>query len=201
MTRRRIGFALLMAGGVMTTLAGSRYATGAAAQDRARREWDAMTARAAFEQVVAAVAPSGAVTVRHGAPVARLQIPRIELDEIVLEGIDDEAMNGGPGHYPGSPLPGRAGNSIISAHRDRHFRNLGRIAVGDTILTQSGTSTTRWVVVKRQVVDKDRPVLFPAKSATLTLTTCWPIRYFGTAPDRLILTAVPIGRGDRGPST
>jgi sortase A len=132
------------------------------------------------------------VAVRHGAPVARLQIAKIGLDEIVLEGIDDEAMNGGPGHYPGSPLPGAKGNSIISAHRDRHFRHLGELAVGDTLVTQSGTLTTRWVIVKRQVVGKERPVLFPAKTATLTLTTCWPIRYFGTAPDRLILTALPI---------
>ena len=192
MTRRRIGFALVIAGGVMTTFAGSRYVSGAAAQDRARREWEALTARAAFDEVVKSVAPSANVAIRHGSPVARLQVPRIGLDEIVLEGIDDDALNGGPGHYPGSPLPGGAGNSIISAHRDRHFRNLGRVGVGDTIVTESGTATTRWVVTKRQVVGKDRPVLFPTRTATLTLTTCWPIRYFGTAPDRLILTARPV---------
>ena len=182
----------MIAGGLLTTFAGSRYVSGAAAQDRARREWDEMTARTAYDEALAAVAPRTDVVIRHAAPVARLQIPKIGLDEIVLEGIDDEAMNGGPGHYPGSPLPGGAGNSIISAHRDRHFRNLGQLAVGDTILTQSGAKTTKWVVVKRKVVDKERPVLFPATTATLTLTTCWPIRYFGSAPDRLILTALPI---------
>jgi sortase A len=192
MARRRIAFAILIAGGALTTFAGSRYVSGAVAQDRARQEWDALSASAAFDAAVKSVAPSGVVAIRHGAPVARLQIPKIGLDEIVLEGIDDEAMNGGPGHYPGSPLPGGTGNSIISAHRDRHFRNLGELAVGDTVVTQSGNTTTRWVVVKRQVVGKERPVLFPAKTATLTLTTCWPIRYFGTAPDRLILTAKPV---------
>lgn len=192
MTRRRIGFALVIAGGLLTTFAGSRYVSGAAAQDRARREWDEITASAAYDEALASTAQKTDVVIRHAAPVARLQIPKIDLDEIVLEGIDDEAMNGGPGHFPGSPLPGGAGNSIISAHRDRHFRDLGRVAVGDTIVTQSGAKTTKWVVVKRTVVDKDRPVLFPTKTATLTLTTCWPIRYFGTAPDRLILTALPI---------
>jgi sortase A len=192
MTRRRIGFAFLIAGGALTTFAGSRYVSGAVAQDRARQEWDALTASAAFDAAVKSVAPSTEVTIRHAAPVARLQIPKIGLDEIVLEGIDDEAMNGGPGHYPGSPLPGGAGNSIISAHRDRHFRKLDELAVGDTIVTQSGATTTRWVVTKRKVVDKERPVLFPTKVATLTLTTCWPIRYFGTAPDRLIITATPV---------
>ena len=182
----------MIAGGVLTTFAGSRYVSGAAAQDRARREWEAMSARAAFEGAAAAASVGREVAVVHGAPVARLLIPKIRLDEIVLEGIDYDAMNGGPGHFPGSPLPGAAGNSIISAHRDRHFRNLGLVMVGDTIVTESGSRTTRWVVVKRQVVDKDRPVLFPAKTATLTLTTCWPIQYFGTAPDRLILTAKPV---------
>jgi len=192
MTRRRIGFALLIAGGGLTTFAGSRYVSGAAAQDRARREWDEMSASAAYDATVAATAQRADVVIRHAGPIARLLIPKIGLDEIVLEGIDDEAMNGGPGHYPGSPLPGGAGNSIISAHRDRHFRNLGQLVIGDTIVTQSGAKTTKWVVVKRKVVDKERPVLFPSKTATLTLTTCWPIRYFGTAPDRLILTALPV---------
>ena len=192
MIRRRVGFALMIAGGVMTTFAGSRYVSGAAAQDRARREWDAQEASDAFDKTLAAVAPRGDVAIRHGAPVARLQIAKIGLDEIVLEGIDDDAMNGGPGHYPGSPLPGGKGNSIISAHRDRHFRHLGELVLGDTVVTQSGTITTRWVIVKRQVVGKERPVLFPSRTATLTLTTCWPIRYFGTAPDRLILTALPV---------
>lgn len=192
MTRRRLGLVFILAGGVLTTFAGSRYISGAVAQDRARREWDAMSARAAFEGAAASAHREHEVAVVHGAPVARLLIPTIGLDEIVLEGIDDEALNGGPGHYPGSPLPGRAGNSIISAHRDRHFRNLGRVGVGDTIVTQSGVKTTQWIVVKRQVVDKDRPVLFPARTATLTLTTCWPIQYFGSAPDRLILTARPL---------
>lgn len=192
MMRRRLGLAFMLAGGVLTTFAGSRYVSGAAAQDRARREWEAISARAAYEGAAASALTERAVAVVHGAPVARLLIPKIRLDEIVLEGIDDEALNGGPGHYPGSPLPGQPGNSIISAHRDRHFRTLGGVAVGDTIVTQSGSKTTQWIVVKRQVVDKDRPVLFPAKTATLTLTTCWPIGYFGSAPERLILTAKPI---------
>src|SRR4051812_33723962 len=119
MTRRRIGLAFLIAGGTLTTFAGSRDVSGAGGQDRAPGAWDALTASVAFDETVRSAAPSAEVTIRHAAPVARLQIPKIGLDEIVLEGIDDDAMNGGPGHYPGSPLPGGAGNSIISAHRDR----------------------------------------------------------------------------------
>lgn len=193
MLRRRLGFAFILAGGLLTTFAGSRYVSGAGAQDRARREWEAMQARAVYDEVAASALRPREVAITHGAPVARLRIPKIGLDEIVLEGIDDDAMNGGPGHYPGSPLPGQAGNAIVSAHRDRHFRRLGQLSVGDTVITESGSRTVQWVVVGRRVVDKDRPVLFPARTATLTLTTCWPIQYFGSAPDRLILTARPVG--------
>ena len=193
MLRRRLGFAFILAGGLLTTFAGSRYVSGAAAQDRARREWEAMQARVVYDEVAASALWPREVAMAHGAPVARLRIPKIGLDEIVLEGIDDDAMNGGPGHYPGSPLPGQAGNAIVSAHRDRHFRRLGQLAIGDTVITESGSRTVQWVVVGRRVVDKDRPVLFPSRTATLTLTTCWPIQYFGSAPDRLILTARPVG--------
>ena len=193
MLRRRLGFAFILAGGLLTTFAGSRYVSGAAAQDRARREWEAMQARVVYDEVAASALRPREVAMAHGAPVARLRIPKIGLDEIVLEGIDDDAMNGGPGHYPGSPLPGQAGNAIVSAHRDRHFRRLGQLAIGDAVITESGSRTVQWVVVGRRVVDKDRPVLFPSRTATLTLTTCWPIQYFGSAPDRLILTARPVG--------
>ena len=193
MLRRRLGFAFILAGGLLTTFAGSRYVSGAAAQDRARREWEAMQARVVYDEVAASALRPREVAMAHGAPVARLRIPKIGLDEIVLEGIDDDAMNGGPGHYPGSPLPGQAGNAIVSAHRDRHFRRLGQLAIGDTVITESGSRTVQWVVVGRRVVDKDRPVLFPSRTATLTLTTCWPIQYFGSAPARLILTARPVG--------
>jgi len=63
---------------------------------------------------------------------------------------------------------------------------------GDTIRTESGSRAATWVIVSRRVVDKAAPALFPSKKATLTLTTCWPIRYLGSAPDRLVLTAKPV---------
>ena len=195
MTRRRLGLALFLAGGLISSFAGARYAAGAVARDEARRVWDEAVAKSAVSDARSLAIRDRGVSMAHGRPVARLLIPKIKLDEIVLEGIDDDAMNGGPGHFPGSPLPGQLGNAIISAHRDRHFRNLGSLVTGDTVVTQSGSMTTQWVIVKRRVVDKDTPVLFPTTRATLTLTTCWPIQYFGTAPERLILTATVAGSG------
>jgi sortase A len=186
--RRRVGLTLLIAGGLMVSFAGTRYVQGAVAQDEARTEWEAQAARAALNHSLDFANRAPGFVPVTGAPVARLVIPRIRLDEIVLEGVDDNTLNGGPGHLPGTPLPGDRGNAVVSAHRDRHFRNLGSLAVGDTVVTQSNSGTSTWVIVKKRIVDKDRPVLFQTADATLTLTTCWPIQYLGTAPDRLILS-------------
>ena len=127
--------------------------------------------------------------IRRGAPVARLVIPSIEVDEIVMEGVGPVELNGGPGHFPGSVLPGEAGNAVISAHRDRHFRRMDELIEGTKIRTETRTGVVEWVVAERRVVSRDAPALFQESEATLTLTTCWPIRYFGSAPDRLIIVA------------
>jgi sortase A len=189
-----LGYALFAIGGATLAFAGGRYAIGSWEQQEARRAWDEAEARAvvalARRQVVTGV--TNAVAVAPGTPMARLQIPRLGLDEIVLEGVDGNSLNAGPGHLPGSAFPGEQGNSIISAHRDRHFARLGAIQVGDTIVTESGAREEHWVVISKRVIDADAPALFHTADASLTLTTCWPIRYLGTAPERLIVTARPL---------
>ena len=215
--RRRVGGALAVAGGLMLVLGTREYAEGAQAQQRARAEWIQMgsTIVRVNEPVAAsptalspAVAPgefreagsavplpvftSSGREIRRGAPVARLFVESIGLDEIVTEGVGPVELNGGPGHFPGSVLPGDGGNSILSAHRDRHFSRVGELSVGSRIRTETKDKTVEWVVTERRIVSKDSPALFEASEATLTLTTCWPIRYFGPAPDRLLIFAKPL---------
>ena len=150
-------------------------------------------AHAAVERGRAAAADgSPAMEPIEGAPVARLVIPRVGLDDIVLEGVTDQALNGGPGHLPGSVMPGAPGNSVVSAHRDRHFRRLGELSLGDTITTYTEQDTTTWRVIARTVVNRGAPALHREAAPVLTLTTCWPIGYLGGAPERLIIKAVPI---------
>jgi LPXTG-site transpeptidase (sortase) family protein len=191
MHHRIAGQVLLAVGGLLISFAGGQYAIGAVAQDQARRTWDVARAHSALKAAHALAHRDGRGAIVNGAPVARLVIPKIGLDEIVLEGVDENSMNGGPGHLPGSSLPGDLGNAIISAHRDRHFRHFDNLGIGDTIHTESGSRDATWVIVSRRLVGKDAPALFTTKDATLTLTTCWPIRYLGVAPDRLILIAKP----------
>jgi sortase A len=186
------GIALVVAGAGLVAWAGNAYARGWLAQDRARSEWEQRIARAEVERgrALAAGSPRGEAV--EGAPVARLVIPKIALDDIVLEGVTPAALNGGPGHLPGSALPGGDGNSVISAHRDRHFKRLGELAIGDTISTQTITDSVSWRIVSRRVVGREAPVIRRESGQVLTLTTCWPIGYLGGAPDRLILRAIPV---------
>jgi sortase A len=188
--RGLVGYALVCTGGVCVALAGSRYAVGEMRQEAARRAWDAQRAQAVVASARRSVEQSrGDEHFEAGAPVARITIPRLLLDEIVVEGVDDNALNAGPGHVPGSALPGERGNAVISAHRDRHFARLGDIRVGDTVRTEYGARTDTWVVVSTRVIGAQQPALFRTTDATLTLSTCWPIRYFGTAPQRFLVTA------------
>jgi sortase A len=191
--RRRLGALLCIVGGALLLYVGATYAQGALARSDARAAWERAEAKRAVLASrridfgdLSAAAPRGAV-------VARLIIPSIGLDEVVVEGVGDEELNAGPGHLPGSPLPGASGNAIISAHRDRHFSTLGDLAVGDTIHTETALGSTSWVVTRRRVVRAGAPALFASAEALLTLTTCWPIRYFGTAPERLIVEAKRLG--------
>jgi sortase A len=168
------------------------YAKGAYRAEQARQQWEQQQARAMVAQARSRAASGGTAAMEQvavGAPVARLRIPRIHLDEVVLEGVGDDELNAAPGHLPGSVLPGMTGNAVISAHRDRHFSHLDELQVGDTIHTETGRASGTWVIVGRRVVGRDTPALFETKEPTLTLTTCWPVRYFGNAPDRLILSA------------
>ena len=191
--RKVLGYACFITGGLLLSFAGGRYAVGTLRADQAREAWDTAEAKAAVALARSAAFHRGTrEPIVDGAPVAHLVIPSIGLDEIVLEGVGDDELNAGPGHLPGSAFPGERGNSVISAHRDRHFSHFDQLEPGDTITTEAGTIRQTWIVVAKRVVDKNAPALFRATEPTLTLTTCWPIRYLGPAPERLIVTAKPV---------
>jgi len=192
--RRAAGLILYLVGAMLLLDVGVTYARGLMASDAARAEWARERAHRAVLSIhhQVARAPVSDVALAPGAPMAQLIIPKLGLDEIVVEGVGDEQLNAGPGHMPGSAFPGEPGNAVISAHRDRHFHGLDALAIGDTIITSTERGRVRWVVFARRIVPQSAPALFATHHRTLTLTTCWPVRYLGPAPDRLLITAKPI---------
>ena len=175
----------------MLSFSAGRYVEGALAAGRARDSWNSARAKVAVALVRS---PSrnrpGRNWIDDGAPVARLVIPSIDLDEIVLEGADE--LNAGPGHVAGSAFPGEVGNAIISGERDRHFNHLDAVNAGDTVVTESGLVRDTWIVISKRIVRRDERLASRSSDTTLTLTTSWPIRYVGPAPERLIVTAARV---------
>lgn len=132
-----------------------------------------------------------------GQPIGRLRIPVAQMDWVVFGGADDATLEKGPGHVPGTAMPGQDGayeNCVITAHRDSHFRHLGWLRKGHTIELETPSSgVRRYRVVSREIVTpKTIRVLAPTKKPRLTLITCYPFTYIGPAPKRLVVVAEPI---------
>jgi sortase A len=190
---RAFGIALLAIGLILVTIVGVQYLRGMVARERARAEWT----KVMKSSTMSALTTLGLTRVASGVPVVRVMIPSIRLDEVVVEGLSDKDLWAGPGHMPGTVYPGQNGNSVISAHRDRHFHRLDELRIGDVVETQTPGVTVRWRITQRQVVGKDERAIFESPTPLLTLTTCWPTRYVGPAPDRLILIAEPVSLRER----
>ena len=123
--------------------------------------------------------------------VGLLSIPKIGLNDAIVEGVGEGELQQGPGHYPGTSLPGQPGNVAIAGHRTTYahpFYNLNELAPGDPIYILTDQGLFRYKVTGTQIVSPtDTAVLTSASSSpTLTLTTCNP-RY--SAATRMVVTA------------
>lgn len=134
-------------------------------------------------------APPVAAPEKHGL-LGRLEIPRIGLSVMVVQGVDDGDLKRAAGHIPGTALPWDAGNVGIAGHRDTFFRPLRTIERDDTITVSTLRGTYRYRVVSTSVVSpQDVHVLYPTERDSLTLVTCFPFEYVGSAPKRFIVRA------------
>jgi len=126
----------------------------------------------------------------EGQPVGDIRIPKIGINQIVVEGTNTQDLRKGPGHYTGTPLPGQAGNSAIAGHRTTYghpFYNLDGVATGDPIVLTTVQGIFVYDAVNQEVVQpNDNSVLKDSPGAMLTLTTCNP-RFSATS--RLVVVA------------
>lgn len=145
--------------------------------------------------VTTSSSPSSAVAAEDGGVLGRLDIPRIGVSVMVVEGVEDGDLKRAAGHIPGTAPPGEPGNVGIAAHRDTFFRPLRSIKTDDMITLSTIKGAYRYRVASTQVVrPEDVQVLYPTGSDTLTLVTCFPFDYVGSAPKRFIVRADRLAR-------
>ena len=125
-----------------------------------------------------------------GGLIGRIEIPRLGISVIVVEGTAARTLRRSVGHIGGTALPGEPGNVGISGHRDTFFRPLRNIRQGDLVALTTLTGEYRYRVVSTKVVrPEDVAVLDPGSDESLTLVTCYPFYYVGPAPSRFIVRA------------
>jgi sortase A len=133
-------------------------------------------------------APRAAI--KEGALLGRIEIPSLHVQSVVREGIGDVTLSLAVGHVPGTALPGQKGNVAVAGHRDTFFRDLRRIGKNDLIRFETPGNSYVYEVESTQIVKpRDVQVLQPNGYPELTLVTCYPFYYVGSAPDRFIVKA------------
>jgi sortase A len=139
----------------------------------------------------AAVTPNAAAGIAPSASlIGRLEIDRLGVSVMVMEGTSSRTLRRAVGHIPGTALPGHAGNIGLSGHRDTFFRPLRNIRVSDLITVTTSLGEFHYRVVSTRIVDPhDLSVLESGETEILTLVTCYPFYFVGPAPGRFIVRA------------
>jgi sortase A len=199
-----IGCVCLAAAGASLLTAASFQRTAAQAFDRellapappeladtvaAAPEPSASRPSALYTRPSAGLSGNGSASTVHGL-IGRLEIPRLNVSVMVMEGDDDATLARAAGHLPETALPWERGNAVIAAHRDTFFRPLKNIREGDAIRMTTTRGTFEYRVTGTEIVEPDDlSVLAPTTVPALTLVTCYPFSYVGAAPQRFIIHA------------
>jgi sortase A len=129
-------------------------------------------------------------TLALGSVLGRLEIERIGIAVIVVEGTNGRTLRRAVGHVPGTALPGEQGNVAITGHRDTFFRPLRNIRKDDEVTLTTLNGAYRYRVDSMMMVEaKDTEVLNESREAILTLVTCYPFYFVGPAPKRFVVRA------------
>lgn len=198
--RRRLVRTLLVLEHVLLLTAGLAFGWYAGVQIAAAKE-QASWARELEQHAVTAAQPasrhasSQASFVRAPAParhalIGRVELPRVGLSAIAREGVDARTLRSAVGHVPETALPGEPGNVAFAAHRDTYFRELKHVRKGDQVVVTTPDGRYEYVVRETRIVPpSDMSVLGHTEERTLTLITCYPFDYIGSAPSRFIVRA------------
>ncbi len=130
-----------------------------------------------------------------GAALGEIELMRIGVHAMIIEGDDDRTLRHAVGHIPGTASPGQPGNVAIAGHRDTFFRALRNVRQGDEIALWTLDGSYRYRVDSTEIVaPEDTEVLNPSSGDVMTLVTCYPFNFVGPAPKRFIVRAQRISQ-------
>lgn len=202
--RRWFGLGLLLAGLVIGLYGFFEWQSGkTAAQDLTQEELVDFTkietqaatdlkVKPAVPETTAAPLLTSAVERKFGEKTATLLIPKIEQKYSVYWGADDDTLKKGVGMYVSdlTTVPGGYGHTVLSGHRDTVFTKLAELEETDNLLVEFEGKIYVYEIAKTWITDKDdRSVIVEKDESTLTLTTCYPFDFIGSAPERYIVQA------------
>jgi sortase A len=193
--RRVMSLALVVIGVVLLGYVAGQYWGMYRSQKNLEAEWQRQATTASPAGTAAVSVPGkmqdsapGSAQVSADRILTRLEIPKIQMDAIVVEGASRHDLSEGPGHMKETAQPGETGNAVITAHRDTFFRHIYELNKGDQIqVRRRGRTFTYEVTGKRIVMPEDISVIKPTTNPQLTLITCYPTYYIGPAPKRLVV--------------
>jgi sortase A len=141
----------------------------------------------ALKETNFARAESPAIAVSEGSTLGRIEISSIGLTAMILEGTEEGTLRRAVGHIRGTPLPGQQGNVALAGHRDTFFRGLRKIRVNDEITLTTLSGSYRYRVDSTKVVKPEETEALEDDGDILTLVTCYPFNFVGSAPRRFIV--------------
>src|SRR5699024_10422458 len=129
----------------------------------------------------------------YGDSIGKLHIPALGAELPIVEGIDEDDLAQGVGHYTGTAFPLQNDQIVLSGHRDTVFRGMGDLEIGDQFVVELEYGTFTYEIVETFITEPDdRTVIVPHDEEVLTVTTCYPFNFVGSAPQRYIINAHPV---------
>jgi sortase A len=126
-------------------------------------------------------------------PIGVLRIPSVKLAVPIYEGTAESTLNRGAGHIEGTAQLDEDGNVGIAAHRDGFFRALKDVGIGAELSVQTPRGDRRYQVTSLMITEPtDVSVIAKGQAPAVTLVTCFPFYFVGSAPQRFIVRAEPI---------
>ncbi|WP_062051830.1 class D sortase [Bacillus sp. JCM 19034] len=134
------------------------------------------------------------MVIEQGDAIGILYIPRFDKELPIVSGTDEDDLDRGVGHYTTTVLPGQGDQILLSGHRDTVFRGFGDLEIGDEFIVKMPYGEFTYVMYEDEIVDADDRTVIrsTAPDEILTLSTCYPFGFVGSAPDRYIVYAKPV---------